>query len=103
MASRVQVRVEQLENGRWHAFCREPGCTWVQTPSEKTYVNYRARSHRAHHRSEASRPCAATARIGDQQVTCWRLKDHEGKHCGNTPDEAGRFTTNRHEWSDGGQ
>jgi hypothetical protein len=90
---------------QWHAFCEELDCGWRQGPSEKTYVNYRARSHRAFHRTNAGRPCAATVQVqaGDQtpmDVTCWRLTGHEGKHCANTLDESGKVTPNRHEWSD---
>lgn len=55
MARRVQVTVEQNAEGRWHAFCREPECTWVQTPSEKTYVNQRATAHRREHRKADER------------------------------------------------
>lgn len=59
MARRVQVVVAEIirgENvGKWIAFCREPGCTWTHSPHPKTYIEQRARAHRAEHRKAADR------------------------------------------------
>ena len=49
-----KVAVKQNTAGRWIAFCREPGCTWTQSPTEKTYCNQRATAHRAEHRKAAN-------------------------------------------------
>lgn len=50
---RPKVAVVQEENGRWRAFCNEPGCTWVlKTPEKKIYAHQRAAAHRRLHREK---------------------------------------------------
>lgn len=50
-----KVTVQPAGNGKWFAFCREQGCNWTHTPHPKTYVEERARVHRAEHRKAVDR------------------------------------------------
>lgn len=52
-----KVAVKQNTAGQWIAFCREQDCPWVQSPSEKTYVNQRATAHRREHRERVCEHC----------------------------------------------
>lgn len=48
-----KVELLQTEDGRWSAYCLEPGCPWEHSPHPKTYISARARAHRAEHRAKA--------------------------------------------------
>ncbi|MET9313803.1 hypothetical protein ABZX12_18480 [Kribbella sp. NPDC003505] len=50
---KVQVR-PGIWAGQYIAWCYEPGCTWAMANSGKTYVEDRARTHRAEHRKAAT-------------------------------------------------